>query len=107
MLEVVRQYAQEKLTEMGEEAATRQRHFCYYLETAGRNETELLGKMPFQAFLWLAVEHPNLQAALEWATSADFPGQRAEAGRLERLMHRDFHGWGTHMINLKAPKGAG
>ena len=67
MLETIRQYAGEKLHDTGEEIATRQRHFAYFLAFAETAAPHLHGA---QQLVWaerLEVEHDNLRAALAWA----------------------------------------
>jgi tetratricopeptide (TPR) repeat protein len=72
MLEVVREYALERLEESGEEEAVRDRHARTYLSLAEVGETGLLGP---EVALWvdrLEAAHDNLRAALAW--SMDRPG---------------------------------
>lgn len=74
LLNVVRQFASERLTEAGETAAIRQRHAAYYLGLA--QQANLTG--PDQT-LWLArleMEHDNFRAAL------DAPAETGEARAL-------------------------
>jgi predicted ATPase/DNA-binding XRE family transcriptional regulator len=73
MLETIRAYALEQLTEKGVEEAVRERHARYFLALAEQAELELRG--PDQR-LWLdrlEQEHDNLRAALEWAKIPDHP----------------------------------
>ncbi|HZG68515.1 MAG TPA: helix-turn-helix domain-containing protein, partial [Herpetosiphonaceae bacterium] len=65
--ELVRQYAGEKLRDVGESTATSDRHLDYYLNVAEAAAPRLVG--PEQP-AWLArleSEHENLRAALGWA----------------------------------------
>jgi predicted ATPase len=101
-LETVRQYAREKLVQSGELERVQSNHFNFFLLTAEQNEAELRGGRPLKAFIWLAVEHSNLLTAQEWASSGDPPHNPAGLARLSALIHQDFHGWGTHMLNVKA-----
>jgi DNA-binding CsgD family transcriptional regulator/tetratricopeptide (TPR) repeat protein len=66
MLEIVRQYAAEKLEESGEAEKTRGRHAAFFLALAEEAAPELVG--PRQG-IWieqLEGEHDNLRAALSW-----------------------------------------
>jgi predicted ATPase/transcriptional regulator with XRE-family HTH domain len=71
LLETVREYAHEQMQAHGETAATARAHAVYFQAFAERVAPELVG--PAQA-LWLArieCDHPNLQAALEWALAQE------------------------------------
>jgi tetratricopeptide (TPR) repeat protein len=67
MLEMVREYAQQRLAESGEDAAIRRRHTAYYLMLAETAGAALIGS---QQIVWLErleSEHSNLRAAVEAA----------------------------------------
>jgi non-specific serine/threonine protein kinase len=67
LLETVRQYARDKLLEMGETEQTRSKHFDYFFTLAEKAETRLHS---FGASEWVArldAEHDNLRAAMQWA----------------------------------------
>jgi len=92
LLETVRQYGQERLSESSEAGATRQRHRDWYLEWAERVDRNLRGsaspssrrtvsRTSSTSPRWAAVEqdvaverfrteHDNLRAALEWSMEA-------------------------------------
>jgi predicted ATPase/DNA-binding SARP family transcriptional activator/Tfp pilus assembly protein PilF len=66
LLETIREYSQERLRELGEEADVCRRHRDYFAALVAQAEPELAG--PEQA-LWLErleTEHDNLCAALGW-----------------------------------------
>ncbi|MFC1499813.1 protein kinase [Candidatus Zixiibacteriota bacterium] len=68
LLETLKQYAKEKLSESGEEELTRERHFRHYLELADRAYEE----HDVDTSTWvhrLETEHENLRAALDWSSS--------------------------------------
>ena len=70
LLEIVRQYAQERLESSAEERETRTRHLAFYLGLAEKARPELVG--PHQG-AWLArldLERENLFSALAWCEHA-------------------------------------
>ena len=67
LLETIRQYALEKLTESGELARLRQRHLDYYLAQAETGEPALFGPDQAHWFNLYDAEHDNLRAALRWS----------------------------------------
>jgi predicted ATPase/DNA-binding SARP family transcriptional activator len=79
MLELVREYAQERLADTGEEAQARQRHAEYYLGMAAGAGDELRGPRQHAWLDRLETEHGNLRAALKWGmggAGADGDGRR-------------------------------
>jgi predicted ATPase/class 3 adenylate cyclase len=71
LVETVRQYAQERLDEAGDAAATRSRHLAFYLALAERVSPELVGS---EQATWLArldLEGENLLAAHAWCDEAE------------------------------------
>ena len=72
LLETVRQYARDKLLEMGETEGTRGKHFDYCFALAKQAEPRLHS---FGASEWvtrLELEHDNLRAAMQWAMQNRF-----------------------------------
>ena len=67
LLETVRQYGQEKLSESGEEGYLRERHAGYYLALAAKAEPELKGAGQVQWLKRFEWEHDNLRAAILWS----------------------------------------
>jgi predicted ATPase/class 3 adenylate cyclase len=78
--ETVRQYARERLLELGEDARCRRRHFEWFLSLVLEAEPRLTGPEQKGWLDRLEAEHDNLRAALEWAAAAD--GARANGLRL-------------------------
>jgi tetratricopeptide (TPR) repeat protein len=78
MLETIREYALELLTEGGEATTVQRAHAAYFLNLAERAERELHGPEQVAWLDQLEAEHPNLRAALEWALQA---GDSAQALR--------------------------
>lgn len=79
LLETIRLFCLEHLTEAGESAYVRHRHLLWYLQWAEQGAPLLIG--PGQA-AWIAQleqEQENVRAALEWAIAA---GRAEEAARL-------------------------
>ncbi len=82
LLEMIRQYADEKLIEAGEKETIRTRHLKYFLQLSEQMESELQG--PRQA-VWHARgfdEVGNVRAALQWADKTDVEAGLYLSGRL-------------------------
>jgi predicted ATPase len=78
LLETLRQYMLEKLSESGEAKSIRDQHLVYFLTLAERAEPELHGAYQKAWFDRLEVEHDNIRAALSWSQKS---GEgRAQAG---------------------------
>jgi len=67
LLETVRQYGREKLSESGEEGHLRERHAGYYLALAAKAEPELKGAGQVEWLKRFEWEHDNLRAAISWS----------------------------------------
>ncbi len=70
MLETLHEYAGEQLVIQGETAAAQQRHAAYYRALAEQAEPHLIGPQQAQWRARLTADHPNLQAALDWAAAS-------------------------------------
>ncbi|MFN2118781.1 MAG: ATP-binding protein, partial [Anaerolineales bacterium] len=70
-LETIRQYAMEKLLESDEATATRDRHLDYVIDLAGDVDVGVMGTRNIAWLNQMEVEHDNLRAALEWASTRD------------------------------------
>ena len=77
LLETVRQYAQERLEESGEENDTRARHLAFFVSLAEKARPELVGPHQRQWLALLDLEWENLLSAHSWCDRAD---HGAEAG---------------------------
>jgi predicted ATPase/class 3 adenylate cyclase len=75
LLETVRQYAQEKLSESGDEAEARTRHLAYYLSFAEKARTELVGRDQAAWLARLDFERENLLTAHAWCDRAEGGGE--------------------------------
>lgn len=86
MLETIRQYARDRLVELGGQDILRQRHLAYFVRLAAQAGPELY--RPNQG-LWLNKldeELDNLRTALEWALTADIEsGLQIVAGPIYRF----------------------
>ena len=92
MLQIVREYALQRLDQSGETESTRQRHLDYYVSLAQSAESSI-GTLEHAAWMKrISHEHDNLRAALQWAL---------ETGRVElalRLTGCVWRFW--QMLNL-------
>jgi predicted ATPase/DNA-binding CsgD family transcriptional regulator len=66
LLETIRQYARERLEEVGEAARVREQHAGYYLAVAEEAEPELKGERQVAWLGRLEREHDNLRVAMAW-----------------------------------------
>jgi predicted ATPase/transcriptional regulator with XRE-family HTH domain len=92
MLELVRQYALEKLEDSGEAKEARRRHAEFFLELAEEAEPELRGSRQVEWLERLEGENANLRAAMSWAMDAGDTETAARLGWALWLFWR-FHGY--------------
>ncbi len=78
MLETVREYGLETLTENGDLEAVRRAHALYYLALAEQAEPELQGPQQVAWLERLEREHDNLRAAMQWSSERGEVGQNME-----------------------------
>src|SRR6266498_2824347 len=71
LLDTIRQYASEKLLEVGESQPARARHVDFFLKFAEIAEPHLNGSQELEWLSRLETEYDNLRAALEWAMKHD------------------------------------
>jgi DNA-binding SARP family transcriptional activator/predicted ATPase len=67
--ELVRQFARDKLAQMGEQAAAEQDHAVYYLDLLRTLAEELHGPQPLTAIRQLRPERENIYRAWQWAAA--------------------------------------
>ena len=71
MLQIVREYALERLAELGETDDTRRRHLEHFVSFAEEAEPKLADRDQISWFARLEDEHSNLRAALAFALETD------------------------------------
>ena len=71
--ELLRQFAAEKLSDLGQDETLRQRHLAYYLTRAEDSALDLRGPNQVAALERLEAEHDNLRAALHYASASGDP----------------------------------
>ncbi len=69
LLETIRQYAREKLDDVGESDAVRNHHLDYFMEFAQEASAKLDGSEQLEWLDRLDIEHDNPHTALEWSLS--------------------------------------
>jgi predicted ATPase/DNA-binding XRE family transcriptional regulator len=92
LLDTIRQYAHEKLSEAGEWMAVRDRHLEYFLGLAEVAEPELTGPGQVTWLKRLNAELDNIRAALEWSLKQD-----TQVGL--RLASALMRHWPAHSFN--------
>src|SRR5205807_9971667 len=70
MLEIVREYARERLEERPDAEHTRQRHAEHFLALAEQGNRELKGQGQLAWLDRLELEHDNFREALDWSLRA-------------------------------------
>jgi non-specific serine/threonine protein kinase len=85
LLETVRQYAGERLTEAGEGSVLRERHLAWCVDLAQEAELELTGSQQARWLARLEQEHDNLRTALVWAREE---GENVQGLRLAGALWR-------------------
>jgi predicted ATPase/DNA-binding CsgD family transcriptional regulator len=91
MLETVRQYALEKLTQSGELEAVRRRHLQFFVALADRGSIEMNGPRQPAWVERLAEEHDNLRTALEQHRGQDVEERLRLVLALERYLRLRGH----------------
>ncbi len=86
--ETLRQYAYEKLVELGELETVRTRHLKYFLGLSEKIEPGLRGDKQEAWFARAVDERDNLQAALEQAAKSDIEAGLNISARLEAVWER-------------------
>jgi predicted ATPase len=71
LLETIRLYARQRLSELDDPARFRDRHLAFYRELAGRAKTGLNGGDPEEWMARLTADLDDLRSAMDWAASSD------------------------------------
>jgi predicted ATPase/DNA-binding CsgD family transcriptional regulator len=82
MLETMREYALEKLSERGERPSIAERHARYFIAKAAETDARLAANEG-DWLDWLEIQHNNLRTTLEWTLTHDRSGQTS----LELIAH--------------------
>lgn len=88
MLELIREYAQQRLNEEADVRAVHRRHALYYLDLAEQADNLISGQQEEITLLQLEREHDNLQAAIQWALDE---GENEIALRLCAALWKFWH----------------
>lgn len=96
LLETIRQYAQEKLLEAGEQEKNHVQHLSYYLKLAQDAELKLYSIQQLEGLAQLDMEQGNIQTALEWGLEGGLEAGLRLTGTLFWSWHLRGHwadGW--------------
>src|SRR5579864_819562 len=85
MLEVVREFALDRLETSGEAEVTRKAHAAYFLALAEQAEPRLEGPQPAEWLSGLEKEFDNMRAALRWSLANDTATAARIAGAIRRF----------------------
>ena len=70
MLVTIKQFALNRLQDLGSEEESRNRHLAYFLDLAEKGDNEIRGPSQIEWVNRLEREHDNFRAALEWSVSS-------------------------------------
>jgi predicted ATPase len=109
MLETLRDYASERLAEVGEEHVFAGRHADYFRAYAEEAEMALRGHGQRDALDRLRAEQPNIRAALGWlgGPSGDYDSALTMAGALGLFWHLGRHLEGRETLGRLLEAGRG
>ena len=106
MLETIRQYARDRLSEAGGDEIVRQRHLAYFVKLTAQAEPELYRSNQVFWLNKLDEEIDNLRTALEWALATDIKsGLQIVAGPIYRFWlfrstYRELGNWLAQLLKL-------
>jgi len=102
LLEMVRQYARQKLLESGQSQTVSARHLAFFLEMAELIEPQLRTSAALERLADLSQEAANLRAALSWALESEVSAKIEDGLRLASALlnfwhtqnfHNEGYGW--------------
>jgi hypothetical protein len=93
MLVTIREYARERLQEMGKETEIHNEHLAHFLNLAEKADPELRRHDQLEWLRRLQLDRDNLRAALDWAIET---GQTERALRMVRKLHWFWFVRGDH-----------
>jgi predicted ATPase len=107
MLETIREFGLDQLTESGEVDAVSRSSVDYFHDLAGRAAPELLGEDQELWFAQLELEHDNLRASLGWCLEHEPVVGVALAGKLGRFWYqRGYYSEGRRWLETLIDRGA-
>lgn len=109
LLETIRVYARQRLTELDDPDRVRGRHLAFYVGLVGRAQAGLTGGQPEPWVARLAADLDDLRAAMDWAAESGdlralvgltepvvrFWFERGLSGEMHRRLHEAVDGPGT------------
>jgi predicted ATPase/DNA-binding CsgD family transcriptional regulator len=109
LLETIRVYARQRLSELDDPARVRDRHLAFHVGLAGRAHAGLTGGQPEPWVARLAADLDDLRAAMDWAAESGNLGglvgitepivrfwfERGLSGEVHRRLHAAVEGPGT------------
>ena len=98
LLEIIRQYAHEKMMQADEENKIRTRHLGYFLHLSERAEIEIRGPARWNWLERLNEEANNIRAALHWAHQTDREAGLYISARLRRYWESSSLPEGIHWL---------
>jgi predicted ATPase len=104
MLETVRQYAEERLSESGHGAAARSRHLDFYVTWAEAIDSRLIGPEQGECLAKLDIELENVLSAISWCGQAE--GGAAKGLRLVSAVRNYWDSRGLNELGARVSRDA-
>ena len=97
-LEIIREFAREKLIEATEAGRLKDRHLTYYLQLSEQAESALSGPTQIEWISRLSDELDNIRSALEWAEVTNVEAGLSIGSRLSRFWSQFDWREGVHWL---------